>query len=447
MAKETRAKTRKQQDVLRDELLDSDDRTDETISPALFGGPRIQRSPIVTATLPDKTSDNPPATAPSKTGETGATLNSISNLLIGLTEKQDRQEAKLAQLEKTLSERIDSQIRQQGEELFQSLTQVRTEVREDILGFQNRLAELNVASQQATTANNTQSRRVPSTGSRVESRPPLERPFRVKPQFPSFEGTSKERPPKFLRELERFVRISRVQEDEMRLIIDQALKGVASDWWDLVSGDIRTWDDFACGFLSQFWSTTVQRKIRTNLETGYYRDDSGTTRVTYAMRLIGDARDLTPRRSDDEIVQILARHFTQAVHDSVTAQNITTVDAFLTLLDRWDNGGTVNRSRAQPHDWQRFDRTRPPMAQQNNAQQNIAPRNPMYGNRGFLQRDNSGPREGPRDQPRQTPMAQDTRPRRDQTPVRVRISEVAPEIQPEATEQPDEVSEESGNEQ
>ncbi|KAK2577562.1 hypothetical protein KPH14_012900, partial [Odynerus spinipes] len=74
------------------------------------------------------------------------------------------------------------------------------------------------------------------------------------------------------------------------------------------------------------------------LDTGYYKEHSGQTRVTYAMKLIGDARDLRPQKTDEEIVQMLSKHYNQAIDEAVIAQNIVSVDALLALLDRWDNG-------------------------------------------------------------------------------------------------------------
>ncbi|KAK2578986.1 hypothetical protein KPH14_012807 [Odynerus spinipes] len=171
------------------------------------------------------------------------------------------------------------------------------------------------------------------------------RPFIVKPQLPSFEGKSSDKPPKFIRELKRFVDAARVPDNELKFIITQALKGVASEWWDLVADHIDTWSQFTTAFLNRFWSVAIQRKVRENLDTGAYRPETGISRVSYAMKLIGSARDLVPRRTDEEIVLTIARHFSQAVDDCVVGQNIATVDGLLAILERFDNGGTVNRPR------------------------------------------------------------------------------------------------------
>lgn len=174
---------------------------------------------------------------------------------------------------------------------------------------------------------------------------PPARPFIVKPQMPTFEGRNTERPAKYLRELKRFVEAARLPEEEMKFIITQSLKGNAGEWWDIVSDQITTWIQFARALIDRFWSPAIQRRVRDNLNVGVHRPESGLSRVVYAMRLIGTARDLLPRPTDEEIVQMLARHYTQAVDDCVLGQNICTIDAFLALLERFDNGGTVNRQR------------------------------------------------------------------------------------------------------
>ncbi|KAK2574798.1 hypothetical protein KPH14_013043, partial [Odynerus spinipes] len=40
---------------------------------------------------------------------------------------------------------------------------------------------------------------------------------------------------------------------------------------------------------------------------------------------------------------MVSKHFSQAIDDAVVTQDITTVEAFLSLLDRYDSGGSVNR--------------------------------------------------------------------------------------------------------
>ncbi|KAK2577916.1 hypothetical protein KPH14_011861 [Odynerus spinipes] len=61
------------------------------------------------------------------------------------------------------------------------------------------------------------------------------------------------------------------------------------------------------------------------------------------MKLIGNARDLRPQKTDEEIVQILSKHFNQVIDETEIAQNINIIDAFLALLNRWDNRGAINR--------------------------------------------------------------------------------------------------------
>ncbi|KAK2577755.1 hypothetical protein KPH14_001334 [Odynerus spinipes] len=71
---------------------------------------------------------------------------------------------------------------------------------------------------------------------------------------------------------------NQIPESEMKFIINQALKGTANEWWDLVAQEIDTWAQFAQKFVNRFWSPSVQRKIRANLEFGYYRESNGQTR-------------------------------------------------------------------------------------------------------------------------------------------------------------------------
>ncbi|KAG7188192.1 hypothetical protein KM043_017685 [Ampulex compressa] len=165
----------------------------------------------------------------------------------------------------------------------------------------------------------------------------------IRPTLPTFQAASDERPQKFLKDFRRHLEISGAGNLELKCFAAQALKGVAHDWWDLVQDEIETWSQFTDRFLSRFWNSNVPRKVSETLNSGFFQGGEGQTRVAYATKLITLARDLIPKRSDEEIVLTLSRHFSVNIADAIVGQNVCTVEGLLILLDRYDNGGKVNQ--------------------------------------------------------------------------------------------------------
>ncbi|KAK2578488.1 hypothetical protein KPH14_000782 [Odynerus spinipes] len=295
---------------------------------------RMIRSPT------DKRSHDSLSTSTTETATTEmditTTLQSILKRLKGIEEQQKKYEARLLTIEEDTMKRCDEQIGAESEQIHQILTEVRQEIRGDIRVIKEQIEQLGegnnlqggetrrqrIASGQNLYGNNRQasvyeSQQLPLSQENLQGRQEYTpRSKFAKPQLLVFEAKSNERPLKFLRQLEKFIGFARIADDEFLLIIGQALKGAAAEWWDVVSEQVGTWEEFSKLFIARFWNASIQKRIRGMLDTGYYKEHSGQTRVTYAMKLIGDARDLRPQKTDEEIVQMLSKHYNQAIDEA-----------------------------------------------------------------------------------------------------------------------------------
>ncbi|CAB0030506.1 unnamed protein product [Trichogramma brassicae] len=112
------------------------------------------------------------------------------------------------------------------------------------------------------------------------------------------------------------------------MVIKQSLKGSARDWWEYVQEEINTPAAFRTAFTKKYWSREDQQKVRHKLEFGYYNKSDGASRSEYVLRLYNTAKFLNNCPTEDEFVEKFARHFDDAVQQTVLTQNISTIETF-----------------------------------------------------------------------------------------------------------------------
>lgn len=165
-------------------------------------------------------------------------------------------------------------------------------------------------------------------------------------QLPKFDGSGRDRPLKFLRDLERYCNAARVEATDFKLTVSQSLTDIASDWWQVVEEGVADFDQFKEAFAAKFWSEAMQDRVLMVLNTFSYTPDGKTTRVEYATRLFATARDLTPRLEEKTLVRKVARHFTHAILTAVISNGVDTMKKFLDILEIHDQTGNANRRPA-----------------------------------------------------------------------------------------------------
>lgn len=161
---------------------------------------------------------------------------------------------------------------------------------------------------------------------------------------PIFKGNNGERPMRFLQEFKKYCETLGPRYD-FRALAEQSLCQIAREWWSLVEIEIRNWTDFEYYFTRRFWNEDIQHQVRESLEYGWYNPESKQKRFAYAIHLIGIARELTPRLTEEQIIKKLARHFTEEIRGAILARGIRTTTALLDFLETFDQGGAINSQR------------------------------------------------------------------------------------------------------
>lgn len=167
---------------------------------------------------------------------------------------------------------------------------------------------------------------------------------------PKFYGRASN-PKEFLAKLKRFYERSITNKDmhddtqHLHDIIDQCFDHHAAKWFELCKININTWNDFEKAFLNKYWSRDIQRGIKHRIETERYRPGGKLTRAEYFIERVLTLRSITPPLTDEEIVTVLAEHFSELIQDARRVQNVHDVTGFELLLQREDLKDAQQRAR------------------------------------------------------------------------------------------------------
>lgn len=176
---------------------------------------------------------------------------------------------------------------------------------------------------------------------------------------PTFDGSGKIRPMKFIREFRQYCMVTRPTTRELKYLFGQSLERAAKEWWALIEDNVESLDELEKRFCRRFWSKEVQQKVRRSIEMGFYPQDAKFSRVEYAVRLFGSARDLTPRPNDEDIVSSLSRHFSEEIHATIVGRDIKDQEGLIEFLEKIDQGGSVNSRRAKQNTPKNPDQQKP----------------------------------------------------------------------------------------
>lgn len=169
----------------------------------------------------------------------------------------------------------------------------------------------------------------------------------LKLEAPIFKGTTSELPMQFLSNL-RAYRDAYVPRYHFKLIITQCMSDIARSWWNITRDDVRDWGQFETEFRRRFWSEEIQNNIKMKLDYYWYDATKKQSRMGYALKMIGMARDLVPTPTENEIIHKIKRHFSEDVRTTIRTLGITTIPRLLDLLSSYDEEGPGNRERARP---------------------------------------------------------------------------------------------------
>lgn len=126
--------------------------------------------------------------------------------------------------------------------------------------------------------------------------------------------------------------------DDLKEIIDEALIGSTSSWWQLNQKYVNSFEDFQLIFTDKYWSRDAQKQLKHRITYEKYRPGGPLSRSDYFLEKAALLRYLTINDLDEEeIVNILVEQFSQKIQDACSVQGIKTIHEMERLLNREDS--------------------------------------------------------------------------------------------------------------
>lgn len=169
----------------------------------------------------------------------------------------------------------------------------------------------------------------------------------VKLDLPTYSGAPFEQPVRFIKNLNNYINAIGASDHSALYLVEAALRGPASDWYEHVRDRIANLEDFRTRFLQRFWNSATQAKIKRELELGVYRASNNLSQSEYVLRLYNMVRALTHPPAEEAAVECFSRHFDETAQMAIVSQSIRTIDALVTLLDTIDQASSLNTANSQ----------------------------------------------------------------------------------------------------
>uniref|UniRef100_A0A6P7FZY6 Reticulocyte-binding protein 2 homolog a-like n=1 Tax=Diabrotica virgifera virgifera TaxID=50390 RepID=A0A6P7FZY6_DIAVI len=100
----------------------------------------------------------------------------------------------------------------------------------------------------------------------------------------------------------------------------------ASLWFEIKENTLVSWMDFEKKFLKYFWEKK-QMEINNELQNGKFDERKGISEERHALQIYNNAQHLEYNYSQEQLVELIARHFDETMEDYVTLQNYRDIDS------------------------------------------------------------------------------------------------------------------------
>lgn len=120
----------------------------------------------------------------------------------------------------------------------------------------------------------------------------------------------------------------------------------ALDWFELISDQCQTVQQFAEAFKQQYWSPLHQDRQKVKLITGKYSKNGTLNREHYACDLYNRSKHI-PNLTEQEIARYLLSHFILSDNQAIVCQDVQSMEQLMTILRKLDNLTSLEKSSTQ----------------------------------------------------------------------------------------------------
>lgn len=131
-------------------------------------------------------------------------------------------------------------------------------------------------------------------------------------------------PVAFIRKLKELFESAGVPAERQVNLAINGLRGSAAVWAEVKRDDFRDFATFKKFFLARYWNSDKEREAYQKLHFGVYHE--GESKADYFMRMVKEARYLSNKVSERDIVKLLINHFPNDIKRGILNSGLKTVD-------------------------------------------------------------------------------------------------------------------------
>ncbi|PNF32979.1 hypothetical protein B7P43_G16574 [Cryptotermes secundus] len=138
-----------------------------------------------------------------------------------------------------------------------------------------------------------------------------------------------------IRRLEEFMDFRNVPQHLRLAVACRSIVGqIGRQWVEAVSPNLRDYESFKKGFLTNWWSKSRQSSVRCAIYQAKYDRRSNLSLSAHFLKYATMASYLDPRPSDADLIEAIKSHFPITVQRAMLTSQLHTVEETLDLLKR-----------------------------------------------------------------------------------------------------------------
>ncbi|XP_050515693.1 putative uncharacterized protein DDB_G0282133 [Diabrotica virgifera virgifera] len=120
--------------------------------------------------------------------------------------------------------------------------------------------------------------------------------------------------------------------EEAKDMIRTHFRDGAALWFESKQNELQDWEEFERKFLRYYWGKEKQMVVNSELQNGKYDEKLGISEEKYALQVYASGQYLNYNYSEEQLVELIARHFDNTMEDYVTLQGYRDMDSLCQFL-------------------------------------------------------------------------------------------------------------------
>uniref|UniRef100_A0A6P7H495 Cilia- and flagella-associated protein 45-like n=1 Tax=Diabrotica virgifera virgifera TaxID=50390 RepID=A0A6P7H495_DIAVI len=120
--------------------------------------------------------------------------------------------------------------------------------------------------------------------------------------------------------------------EDAKDMIRNHFKDGAALWFESKQNELQDWEEFERKFLRYYWGKEKQMVVNSELQNGKYDEKLGMSEEKYALQVYASGQYLNYNYSEEQLVELIARHFDNTMEDYVTLQGYRDMDSLCQFL-------------------------------------------------------------------------------------------------------------------